>query len=272
MRKVLFGIFRGIYWVLAAVLWVATWAETCFLGLSLSFGCSTLSGFYWEESVCYHISSLISSGFHYQSEWVTQCCPLQEKEDLQRAEAMLEQADRLGCRQFVMPADVVRGNPKLNLAFVANLFNKYPALKKPENQDIDWSAIEGLTPPDPPRLPVNPHFLCVMRLPVVVQVRPGRREPSGTGWTHWVSTPESTTFMCKSMTHSPRPNIWPPPLCSGPSQTCVQLFPWLPCALTQRKQLETKITWHSAHTLYSCTLNWKDLIVDRGTSIGVESF
>lgn len=68
---------------------------------------------------------------------------LQEKEDLKRAELMLEQAERLGCRQFVMPADVVRGNPKLNLAFVANLFNKYPALKKPENQDIDWSSFEG---------------------------------------------------------------------------------------------------------------------------------
>lgn len=68
---------------------------------------------------------------------------LQEKEDLKRAECMLDQADRLSCRQFVMPADVVRGNPKLNLAFVANLFNKYPALKKPENQDIDWSSIEG---------------------------------------------------------------------------------------------------------------------------------
>lgn len=68
---------------------------------------------------------------------------LQEKDDLKRAELMLDQADRLGCRQFVMPTDVVRGNPKLNLAFVANLFNKYPALKKPENQDIDWSSIEG---------------------------------------------------------------------------------------------------------------------------------
>uniref|UniRef100_A0A8C9ZD19 Lymphocyte cytosolic protein 1 (L-plastin) n=1 Tax=Sander lucioperca TaxID=283035 RepID=A0A8C9ZD19_SANLU len=54
-------------------------------------------------------------------------------------------ADRLGARQFVMPTDVVRGNPKLNLAFVANLFNKYPALKKPENQDFDWSSIEGET-------------------------------------------------------------------------------------------------------------------------------
>lgn len=73
-------------------------------------------------------------------------CPLhpwQEKDDLRRAEYMLQQADRLGCRQFVTPADVVSGNPKLNLAFVANLFNKYPALTKPENQDIDWNLLEG---------------------------------------------------------------------------------------------------------------------------------
>ncbi|XP_069826255.1 plastin-2 [Dendropsophus ebraccatus] len=70
---------------------------------------------------------------------------LREKEDLKRAECMLVQADRLGCRQFVTATDVVRGNPKLNLAFIANLFNKYPALHKPENQDIDWSSIEGET-------------------------------------------------------------------------------------------------------------------------------
>lgn len=68
-----------------------------------------------------------------------------EKDDLKRAEAMLVQADRLGCRQFVTATDVVAGNPKLNLAFVANLFNKYPALTKPEGQDIDWSQLEGET-------------------------------------------------------------------------------------------------------------------------------
>lgn len=62
---------------------------------------------------------------------------------MKRAEAMLQQADRLSCRQFVTPADVVSGNPKLNLAFVANLFNKYPALTKPENEDIDWGLLEG---------------------------------------------------------------------------------------------------------------------------------
>lgn len=71
-------------------------------------------------------------------------CVSQEKDDMKRAEAMLQQADRLGCRQFVTPADVISGNPKLNLAFVANLFNKYPALTKPENEDIDWGLLEGV--------------------------------------------------------------------------------------------------------------------------------
>uniref|UniRef100_A0A8C3T4V9 PLSL protein n=1 Tax=Chelydra serpentina TaxID=8475 RepID=A0A8C3T4V9_CHESE len=71
--------------------------------------------------------------------------PAIEKDDIQRAECMLQQAERLGCRQFVTATDVVRGNPKLNLAFIANLFNRYPALQKPENQDIDWSSIEGET-------------------------------------------------------------------------------------------------------------------------------
>ncbi|XP_004714150.1 plastin-2 [Echinops telfairi] len=70
---------------------------------------------------------------------------LREKDDIQRAECMLLQAEKLGCRQFVTAIDVVRGNPKLNLAFIANLFNRYPALHKPENQDIDWGALEGET-------------------------------------------------------------------------------------------------------------------------------
>uniref|UniRef100_A0A3Q1BZA8 Plastin-3 n=1 Tax=Amphiprion ocellaris TaxID=80972 RepID=A0A3Q1BZA8_AMPOC len=88
-----------------------------------------------------------------------------EKDDVKRAEAMLQQADRLGCRQFVTPADVVSGNPKLNLAFVANLFNKYPALTKPEGEDIDWGLLEADQPNQEERtfrnwmnsLGVNPH-------------------------------------------------------------------------------------------------------------------
>lgn len=57
---------------------------------------------------------------------------------------MLQEADKLGCRQFVTPADVVSGNPKLNLAFVANLFNTYPCLHKPDNNDIDLNLLEGM--------------------------------------------------------------------------------------------------------------------------------
>ena len=45
---------------------------------------------------------------------------------------MLQESDKIGCRQFVSSRDVVSGNPKLNLAFVANLFNMYPGLEKAE--------------------------------------------------------------------------------------------------------------------------------------------
>ncbi|XP_072111129.1 plastin-1-like [Mobula birostris] len=65
-----------------------------------------------------------------------------EMDDLKRAEYMLQQADKLGCRQFVTPADVVKGNPNLNLAFVANLLNKYPALHRPNNE-YDLTLLEG---------------------------------------------------------------------------------------------------------------------------------
>uniref|UniRef100_A0A9J8APT6 Plastin 1 (I isoform) n=1 Tax=Cyprinus carpio carpio TaxID=630221 RepID=A0A9J8APT6_CYPCA len=65
-----------------------------------------------------------------------------ERDDEKRAELMLRQADRLDCRQFVTPNDVVAGNHKLNIAFIANLFNTYPALNRPARNGIDY-AIEG---------------------------------------------------------------------------------------------------------------------------------
>lgn len=58
--------------------------------------------------------------------------PLFETNVLKRAELMLQQAEQLGCRSFVSAADVVNGVYKLNVAFVANLFNKHPGLDKPE--------------------------------------------------------------------------------------------------------------------------------------------
>merc|ERR1712071_195403 len=62
---------------------------------------------------------------------------LRENNPITRAEVMLQQANKLGCRSFVTPEDVVNGVYKLNLAFVANLFNNHPALHAD-------SSIEGL--------------------------------------------------------------------------------------------------------------------------------
>jgi len=60
--------------------------------------------------------------------------PMDESDLEKRADKMLNGADRIGCRKFLRPKDVVSGHPKLNLAFVANLFNQYPAL---ENVNLD---------------------------------------------------------------------------------------------------------------------------------------
>jgi len=46
-----------------------------------------------------------------------------------RAEVMLQQADKMGCREFVTAQDVKNGHQRLNLAFTANLFNKYPGIE-----------------------------------------------------------------------------------------------------------------------------------------------
>ena len=54
---------------------------------------------------------------------------------------MLQQADKLGCRSFISAADVTEGVYKLNLAFVANLFNNHPSLDKAE---INWEEFENL--------------------------------------------------------------------------------------------------------------------------------
>ncbi|KAF2199512.1 plastin-3 [Delitschia confertaspora ATCC 74209] len=69
--------------------------------------------------------------------------PLQTRDLHQRAEQVLENADALGCRKFLTPTSLVAGNPKLNLAFVANLFNTHPGLdpitedEKAEIEDFD---------------------------------------------------------------------------------------------------------------------------------------
>lgn len=69
--------------------------------------------------------------------------PLQQSNLEQRAEQVLQNAEKIGCRKFLTSKSIVAGNPKLNLAFVANLFNTYPGLEaleegeRPVIEDFD---------------------------------------------------------------------------------------------------------------------------------------
>lgn len=72
--------------------------------------------------------------------------PLQIGDLLQRAEAILTNSEKLDCRKFLTPKALVAGNPKLNLAFVANLFNNHPCLEpitEEEKQQVDDFDAEG---------------------------------------------------------------------------------------------------------------------------------
>ena len=74
--------------------------------------------------------------------------PLQTADLLQRAEQVLQNSDRLDppCRKFLTPTSLVAGNPKLNLAFVANLFNNHPCLEpitEEEQAEIEDFDAEG---------------------------------------------------------------------------------------------------------------------------------
>ncbi|ESZ97523.1 actin-bundling protein Sac6 [Sclerotinia borealis F-4128] len=83
------------------------------------------------------------------SQIAPECCdrgPLQTRDLPQRAEQVLQNADKLGCRKFLTPTSLVAGNPKLNLAFVANLFNTRPALEpitEEEKAQVDDFDAEG---------------------------------------------------------------------------------------------------------------------------------
>ena len=56
---------------------------------------------------------------------------------------MLQNADAIGCRKYLTPASLVSGNPRLNLAFVANLFNNYPGLEPLDEQEAkDYGVVE----------------------------------------------------------------------------------------------------------------------------------
>jgi len=70
--------------------------------------------------------------------------PLSETDLTKRAELVLKNADKLECRKFVTSKDIVKGNTKLNLAFVANLFNTWPALEPVEFKPVEETREEKM--------------------------------------------------------------------------------------------------------------------------------
>ncbi|KAI9568074.1 fimbrin [Boletus coccyginus] len=69
--------------------------------------------------------------------------PLQTRDLRQRAEQVLQNAAAIGCRKYLTPSSRVAGNPRLNLAFVANLFNTWPGLDPLDEQEAkDYGAVE----------------------------------------------------------------------------------------------------------------------------------
>lgn len=47
---------------------------------------------------------------------------LDTKDPTERANLIIEQAEKLDCKRYVTPQDIVEGSPNLNLAFVAQIF------------------------------------------------------------------------------------------------------------------------------------------------------
>ncbi|KAK5961487.1 fimbrin PWA37_001348 [Arxiozyma heterogenica] len=94
----------------------------------------------WDKSVS-NFSSDVANGENYTillNQLAPDLCsrgPLQTVDLLQRAEQILENADKLGCRKYLTPSALVAGNPKLNLAFVAHLFNTHPGLEPVEETE-----------------------------------------------------------------------------------------------------------------------------------------
>ncbi|CEP63238.1 fimbrin LALA0_S07e05600g [Lachancea lanzarotensis] len=102
----------------------------------------------WERRVS-NFSKDVADGENYTillNQLAPESCsraPLQTSDLLQRAEQVLQNAEKLDCRKYLTPSSLVAGNPKLNLAFVAHLFNTHPGLQpieeseKPEIEEFD---------------------------------------------------------------------------------------------------------------------------------------
>ncbi|KAF7724452.1 fimbrin [Apophysomyces ossiformis] len=105
----------------------------------------------WERRVN-NFSKDVADGENYTillSQLKPEICsraPLQERDPMRRAEMVLDNAEKIGCRKYLTPTALIAGNPKLNLAFVAHLFNTHPGLEplsEEEAPEIEPFDAEG---------------------------------------------------------------------------------------------------------------------------------
>lgn len=94
----------------------------------------------WERTVS-NFSKDVADGenytvlLHQLGPSVCSLDPLKTRDLLARAEQVLQNADNLQARKYLTPTALVAGNPKLNLAFVAHLFNTHPGLEPVEDAE-----------------------------------------------------------------------------------------------------------------------------------------
>ena len=62
--------------------------------------------------------------------------PMSESDLMKRAELMLQEADKINCRKFVGPKEIVKGNQRLNLAFIATIFNTRHGLQQLTEKEL----------------------------------------------------------------------------------------------------------------------------------------
>ncbi|KAK7258336.1 hypothetical protein RIF29_23909 [Crotalaria pallida] len=59
----------------------------------------------------------------------------------ERANMVLEQAEKLDCKRYLTPKDIVEGSPNLNLAFVAQIFQHRNGLTAPDSKKITFAEM-----------------------------------------------------------------------------------------------------------------------------------
>jgi plastin-1 len=65
---------------------------------------------------------------------------LNEEDKKKRAKKVIDNAKKLGAESYITPEDIVAGNNKLNTLFVASIFNAYPGLEPPTEQEAMEAA------------------------------------------------------------------------------------------------------------------------------------